>query len=158
MPNKTISPKLPKMPDSYTFKGVDFDYNSTTHNCSCSGYCRCSKVENAKVEYVDTDSIASQLEKSTNLPKSGLLNLINSVDIENEDMWYANICRSYYGEVVEGGDLEGQALTKLERGIAYMVANPPINPTDYDTFDFTEIVDEIKLPVSKTTKRSVKTK
>lgn len=137
---------VPKMPTDYTFQGVELLIND---KCSCSDECKCCLVE-----YIDMNLILSELVNKTNLPKSGILNLVSSIDIESPEMWHGKFSEDegYYGESFVAGILVGDALKQLQKGLSYMVENPPTSPNDYNTFDFKAIIDEIELPVSNIVK------
>jgi hypothetical protein len=111
-------------PESFKyFYGVEYDYD-TSRNCSeegCDGICRCSKIYNERVISVNLNDVVNHIVDSGNKKRHLISDKVEQPDltffkycvhrlavshqIYSPYSWSVKTCRGYYGEEIDGADL-----------------------------------------------------
>ncbi len=103
--------------DFYCSYGIDIDYNRS-YNCireSCDSICRCSTIEDARIEpgTFDVSSLISDLSEKQEPVMSYCIERLVRLAGFNEDAFEVNVSRGYYGEEIDSVSLPEMELTAL---------------------------------------------
>lgn len=100
----------------------DYTYNTITncyeYGCNSEGICRCSRIENARVNSVPDlkSSIKHFFKKQSELDQHCIERVLNSLNVYDASNWEILICGGYYGEEMNGFEFSNsqKAIQKLD--------------------------------------------
>ena len=84
---------------------IDYDYDRNRDNCECDYICRCSKIENARIDSIDLIKITKIFNEVFNEDEftECLINrILTACKLYDEDYWDLKIGSGYYGEEIDG--------------------------------------------------------
>ena len=110
-------------PNSFQYCGIEYEYD-TSRNCDengCDSICRCSKIYDAHVTSVNLNDIVNHIIDSGYKKRHLISDKIEQPDltffkycihrlavihqIYLPDSWLVKTCKGYYGEEIDGADL-----------------------------------------------------
>jgi hypothetical protein len=109
------SSQIRYLTEDYTYDTV---YDCDGYGCDSEGICRCSRIENAKVNSVPDfkSSIKYFFKKQSELEQHCIERVLNAMGIYDASNWEVLTCGGYYGEEINGFSFNDshKAIQKLD--------------------------------------------
>lgn len=86
---------------------VDVDYDSSRSNCSCDGYCRCSRITNVKINPITEEQLQEIVKYLCNkykikdaIHQYGIDRIVHLLKMYDTNKYEINVGSGYYGEEI----------------------------------------------------------
>jgi hypothetical protein len=115
---------------NWQYAGVEYDYERESHcdesGCNESGdYCRCSTIHSAHITEVRIPDIRTVLSNGRSLTEIGkycLERLLVANKIWDPSIWEVKVCGGYYGQEVDGVELDPGIAALCDNDIRALLA------------------------------------
>lgn len=89
---------------SWSYGGVEYDYDRTSCQGNCDDYCRCTEIINTRITEINYNYIVKSITESVkdNVILTYCIDRIIRSSKLDEDDFEISTCRGYYGEEIDG--------------------------------------------------------
>jgi hypothetical protein len=137
------SSQIRYLTEDYTYDTIT---NCDEYGCDDEGICRCSRIENARVNSVPDfkSSIKYFFKKQSELDQHCIERVLNSLDFYDASNWEILTCGGYYGEEMDGFEFcdSQKAIQKLDELLSLKEDYEKIN--FILKFEYGYLLDSIK--------------
>ncbi len=110
--------------------GVDYDYqedrNCADEGCYEEGICRCSQIVSSEITEIDKEALAASVY-GAQLPKTttrAISVIFEKTGVDIPDNWTLLTGRGYYGEEIEGLELDSQVALLTDKYVIRLLTLP----------------------------------
>jgi len=100
---------------TFHYNGIEYNYDRNSDNCTCEDYCRCSTLENTKIESIDLIAVAkvfSEVLGEDEFTEYAINRILTACKMYDSNYWDFRVCGGYYGEEVDGIYIDNTEVSK----------------------------------------------
>ena len=112
---KNIVEYISKNKNCLAYCNYDYgiEYDCENNDCNTEGICRCGKLTNCKIESLDVSKLLDVCNKMSIVDQYCVDRVVTLNGIHDKNNWEISVCGGYYGEEIDGVDLDHSVFNSI---------------------------------------------